>query len=330
MSAVIRARMALFFRNVRIAGGLALVLSTAFAQDALSLAECKYPPSKPVTLKSLGPCEFNLDLQSFAGNPAQQAACLARHVLTGGKIGGPRERLPEIFAKRVGRSFDLPDRGALFAVLQERGLDRELGVNLTRPLSRANDDDPLGRSAAYFVIHDTSGPNFRYRQFPTDINESPKYNTLANFLCANGIERAHVFINRPGAVLMTHDLETAWRATKFEMATDFRTALKGLFLHIELIQPRRRAAGFRGNNDYQAPEPGFTQAQYDALVLVYAVASVRAGFWMIPAFHAVLDEGIYDKHDDPQNFNFEIFVQSFERLLNRLHGRDGTVAASVP
>ncbi|MBI4275043.1 MAG: hypothetical protein HY659_10130 [Rhizobiales bacterium] len=308
----------------------AIAVVVAAPGTVWALADCKYPPSKPVTLKNMGPCEFNLDLQSFAGDAAQQAACLARHVLKGGKIGDPRENLPAVLAERVGRSFDLPDRGALFAVLQERGLDAELGINLSRPVSRANDDHPFGRAATYFVIHDTSGPNFRSRQFPDNINHDVKYNTLANFLCLNGIERAHVFINRLGAVMMMHDLEKPWRATKFEMATDFRIALKGLFLHTELIQPRRRAAGFGRNNDFEAPNPGFTPPQYDTLALVYTVASVRAGFWMIPAFHAVLDEGIYDKHDDPQNFDFDAFVRSFERLLNRLHRRDGASASPVP
>jgi hypothetical protein len=32
----------------------------------------------------------------------------------------------------------------------------------------------------------------------------------------------------------------------------------------------------------------------------------------------VLDEGIYDKHDDPQNFNLETFADSLATLLARL------------
>ena len=48
------------------------------------------------------------------------------------------------------------------------------------------------------------------------------------------------------------------------------------------------------------------------------IASVRTGAWLIPAFHAVIDEGIYDKHDDPQNFELEAFAASLEKLLARL------------
>ena len=56
--------------------------------------------------------------------------------------------------------------------------------------------------------------------------------------------------------------------------------------------------------------------------------AVRAGFWMIPAFHAVLDEGICDKHDDPQNFELEQFAQSLDALVGEL--RTKTAATEAP
>ena len=43
-----------------------------------------------------------------------------------------------------------------------------------------------------------------------------------------------------------------------------------------------------------------------------------SGFWLIPTFHAVVDEGIYDKHDDPQNFELAAFAESLEKLLEHL------------
>jgi hypothetical protein len=45
---------------------------------------------------------------------------------------------------------------------------------------------------------------------------------------------------------------------------------------------------------------------------------VRAGFWLIPVFHGVIDEGIYNKHDDPQNFEIAAFGESLTRLRDRL------------
>jgi hypothetical protein len=179
-------------------------------------------------------------------------------------------------------------------------------------------------------MHDTSSPNFGRRELPPDINTDAKINSLARFRCANHIELAHVFINRTGAVYVGHDFSVPWRATKFERATNFATALKGLFVHIELVQPRRSEPGRGWHNDFQAPVPGFSEAQYERLALVYIVASVRAGRWLIPAFHAVIDEGIYDKHDDPQNFEFARFNEKLDGLLERLKGSTPSQSATAP
>ena len=297
--------------------GLALVLLCALSVEAWSLGKCYFPPRPPVTLKHMGPCDFDPDLLSFAGEPSQQAACLLTPVQRVGRLGPKLEKLPAILADRIGRSHDLPARSQLSALLEENGLE-DLGTTLSRPIAHAHDGDPLSRSATYFMIHDTSTPNYRALPWPKNIDSEPKINNLDRYSCANKIERAHVFINRTGAILLSHDLEVPWRATKFETATNFGSALKGLFLHVELIQPRRRDPKYGRRNDFLAPEPGFTPAQYNALALVYVVASVRAGFWLIPAFHAVVDEYIPDKHDDPQNFELAAFAGSLEKLLEHM------------
>jgi hypothetical protein len=49
-----------------------------------------------------------------------------------------------------------------------------------------------------------------------------------------------------------------------------------------------------------------------------ALARARAGQWLIPAFHAVIDGDIRGGHDDPQNFDLESFAHSLEKLLDRL------------
>ncbi len=296
--------------------GAACLLLGAWSADARAAGECHFPKQPPVFLKDMGPCKFDVDLLNFAGDPKQQAACLLAAVEKFGKLA-PTGNLPDALATRVGQHGALPDRDVLRALLQERGLD-ELASNLPQPVAQAYGGDPYSHYATYFVIHDTSSPNFRGRPWPGDIDGDPKINNLANYSCSNQIERAHVFINRSGAILLAHDFEVPWRATKFEMAVGFGSTLKGLFLHTELIQPRRREPRHGRRNDFQAPNPGFTRAQYDALALVYVVASVRAGFWLIPAFHAVIDEGIPDKHDDPQNFELAAFADSLERLCERL------------
>jgi hypothetical protein len=94
---------------------------------------------------------------------------------------------------------------------------------------------------------------------------------------------------------------------------------KGLELHIELIQPRRHDPSYPNpNNDRFAPDPGFTDAQYGRLALLYLCASVRRGTWLIPAYHSAVDAGIKDAHDDPQNFELKRFAKSLKRLIKNV------------
>jgi hypothetical protein len=125
-----------------------------------------------------------------------------------------------------------------------------------------------------------------------------------------------MFINRRGELLTGHDFKTPWRATKLER--EVGVPAKGLFLHFESIQPRRRDPAGGPRNDAIAPAPGFTQAQYDRLALLYVVASLRAGEWMIPGFHAPIDEGLSDGHDDPQNFDLKQFDDAIAELVRKL------------
>ena len=301
---------------------MVLIAAATWSGDAAALGKCRFGKRPPVVLKDVaGFCKFDPDTQTFAGEPAQQARCLLNPVQPVGRLGPPLETLPDAIEKRVGNSTGLPSREAIAALLRERGAAENLIATISHPVSHAHDNDPLSRSATYIVLHDTSTPNYRTQPWPKSIDDDPKINNLARYECTNDIEPAHVFINRGGAILLAHDFAVPWRATKFESAKNHGTALKGLFLHIELIQPRRALSGYGRRNDFLAPVPGFTQAQYDSLALIYAVASTRAGFWLIPAFHSVLDEGIRNKHDDPQNFELDAFAQSLDALITELGTR---------
>jgi hypothetical protein len=304
--------------RARLAVALLVCFSFLTATDAPARGNCSFKPSPPVTLKTMGVCDFDPETLSFAGDGAQQARCLLRPVNPVGRLGTPLEKFPEVLAERAGSAAGVPPRDALRGWLKERGLEAPLGQSLDQPVSFARDNNRSARAATYFIIHDTSTPNYGSLPWPRNIDDDPKINNLDRYTCANDIERAHIFINRGGAILLAHDFSVPWRATKFEMATNFSGALKGLFLHIELVQPRRRHPKFGRGNDFLAPEPGFTGAQYDALALVYVVASVRAGFWLVPAYHSVIDEGIRNKHDDPQNFVLGDFAASLSRLLTEL------------
>jgi hypothetical protein len=226
--------------------------------------------------------------------------------------------LPAPLATRVGQPTGLPERETIAAHLAEVGLVWDFAPFLWQPLSRARDNDPDAPQARYMVIHDTSAPNFGRRPFPINLDEHRGINNLGRFRCVDGWEPAHVIINRGGAVMLGHEFSEPWRAMRFERATRFGTDLKGLFLHVELVQPRRSQPGRGRNNDAQAPTPGFSDIQYDRLALIYTIASVRAERWLIPAFHIAIDSGIRGGHDDPQNFEVEAFAGSLQRLMARL------------
>lgn len=335
---------------VRVASALrrgALMLALAGALPLDAWADCRpRHPLRPVVARTMGPCGFDPELLSFAGTPAQQAACLLRPIARLAKLGPVLTDLPPALADRVGRAYDLPAPTVLSDYLSRRGLEDDFAAHLWQPVARANDDDPAAPQARYLVIHDTSGPYLRGRPWPDDLDTGGKINNLAGHRCEDGWESAHVIINRAGAMLLGHELAVPWRATKFERALNFNGRLKGLFLHVEMIQPRRREWGAWRTVRYVrhgrhrirrsrrativAPVPGFTSAQYDRLALVYTIAGVRAGRWLIPAFHAVIDGEIPGGHDDPQNFALASFTDSLERLLDELHGRGQARAALAP
>jgi hypothetical protein len=310
-----------------IAATLASAMLCGSAHDAFSQS-CKPNHFRaPFVLKTMGACAFDPLSLSFAGDPVEQAKCLMRGMDQTRNLAPPLETLPAALASRVGQDTGLPSREALSTYLSKQDLEWDFAAYLWRPLSRANDNDPNAPMARYFVMHDTSGPDYGRRAFPDDIDDDPKINNLNHFACSDGWGRAHVFVSRSGGMLLSHELEIPWRETKFEQGATFSAALKGLFLHVELIQPRRSAAGHSSRNDAQAPNPGFTTAQYDRLALLYVIASVRAERWLIPATHAALDDGIPNGHDDPLNFDIDSFANSLEILVEKLRGPEEVQAA---
>ncbi|PWF48343.1 hypothetical protein [Massilia glaciei] len=257
-----------------------------------------------------GVCGFDLATLTYAGTPRAQAACLLRPVAKWGKVASRPARLPAALAALVGEP--MVGMAALERHLAARGIDEaDVGGALAGTLSRANDGDAEAPAARYFVIHDTSWPALgNAARFPG--NGSAALNKLDKYAGSDAV--AHVFVNRKGETLTGHDFGVPWRATKFENDL-LGPPGKGLYLHIELVQPRRRERSRKGPNDALAPSPGFTAAQYDKLALLYAAASARAGTWLVPAFHAVVDEGIPGAHDDPQNFE----LKKFDKALGVLN-----------
>ncbi len=298
-----------------LATGLASAMLLGSVQAGLS-NQCK--PSHfraPFFVKSMGACAFDPETLSYAGTPVEQAMCLMRGMDATRNLGPPLQSLPPGLSSRIGQATGLPSREALSGYLSTQNLETDFAAHLWQPLSRAHDNDPDAPMARYFVIQDTSGPTFGRHGFPDNINEeSASFNNLQNFACSDGWGKAHVVVNRVGEMILDHEFAVPWRETKFEQAAEFGGALQGLFVHIELIQPRQRGRG----GDGHSPDPAFTPAQYDRLALLYTIASVRKGKWLIPAFHAAIDAEIPNGHDDPLNFDIDSFAGSLDRLAEKL------------
>jgi len=218
--------------------------------------------------------------------------------------------LAELIGQRVG---DLRPRLRRYLALHHIGY-AAIGGSVDAPLSHARDDDPAAPAARYFVLHDTSTPWLGDApSFPAD--DDVRLNDLTRFAGPDAV--AHMFIARDGRTLLGHDYRTPWRATQLE-SRFVGVAARGLFLHNEFAQPRRRDPAGGAHNDLIAPVPGFTDAQYAQMALLYAAASARRGDWLIPAFHAAIDEGMVGAHDDPQHFEIARFADALDRLRNEL------------
>lgn len=269
---------------------LALALAAA-AQLTAPIAECRFDPA---TLQ-------------FAGEPQAQARCLLRHVEPGG--GADAEQpLPPTLAALIGQPVTV-DRGKLAAALRHA----RIPLPATTPVSETGDH----HRAIYFVIHDTSSPWIGANDFPLGFDRQPRFNDVSQFLGKDAV--AHLFNDRQGRVTVGHDLEVGWRATKLERIV--AEPSRGRFLHVENLQPRREDPAGPPHNDRIGPVPGFTRAQYRTLALLYVLASARAGTWLIPAFHANIDRGIPNAHDDPQNFDLGAFDTELSRWIRRLQPR---------
>jgi hypothetical protein len=263
-----------------------------------------------------GTCKFDIAELTFVGTPVEQAACLLRAPRKWGQLSAQSVILPDVLKTRIGQPTSIP-KAMLRNHLRSMGLTESIiGGSMDEPLSRGRDNDAAAPMARYFVIHDTSAPYFGNAPFPRNIDTDPGINRLEAYAGAEAV--AHAFINRTGHILIGHPFSTPWRATQLE-STVILEPSKGLFIHVENIQPRRRDPKDGPKNDAIAPARGLSDAQYRSLTLLYVVASVRAGQWLVPAFHATIDEGLPDSHDDPQNFDLGgKFAPALQALIAQL------------
>jgi len=266
------------------------------------------------------PCKVDQNTNLFVGTPVEQALCLLRPNKIGGVLDHELKKLPGPLERIVGQKI-VVNKASLRKYLNEHHIDEgSLGGSLDQPLVTAK--LPTGQEipALYFIIHDTSWPYLKDEPFPPDFNTNVDWKGNKIEVWINN-PVAHIFVNRLGESVTTTPFNESVRkgwGTKFDRDVLKKDA-KGLEIHIELIEPRRRdPSNANPENDRFAPNPGFTNAQYDRLALLYLSVSIRRGSWLIPAYHSAIDAGIKDAHDDPQNFKLKKFAKSVKKLLRKV------------
>lgn len=263
------------------------------------------------------PCKFDEKTLQFVGTPLEQARCLLRPNKIGGILGEELKKLPNPLEKLVGQKVKINKEKLRKYLEKQQIAEDSIGGNLDKPLSKAKLPNGEEVAALYFIIHDTSTPNYLEKDFPVEINETVwRFNNLEMWL-KNPV--AHIFVNRLGDSITTTPFNEPVRkgfGTKF--ARDFlKVEAKGLQIHIELVQPRKSDITKYKGNDLIAPTVGFTEKQYQKLSLLYLCASIRRGDWLIPAYHSATDAGIKDAHDDPQNFDLVKFGMELKKLIDK-------------
>jgi hypothetical protein len=281
---------------------------------------------KPILIFSLFICSaFQLKAQStiaakfdtvsmqFQGTKYEQASYLLRYVQKYAHLGEPLTELPVFIDSLMNNEAKTIKKRKLRKYLKNSNIKEiEIGGAIDSPICEVD-----GKKASYFVIHDTSNFLTGATSFPNNIDSvSWSGNRLDNKL---NFKLTHIFINRLGNSITSNNFSKPTHGTKFELPTRnplITKNIKGSFIHIEVIQPRIADPGKK--NDAIAILPGFTDAQYQRLALLYLVASFRKGDWLVPTFHAVLDDGIKDGHDDPQNFELDKFDRALSLLYHRI------------
>jgi len=261
---------------------------------------------------------FDLTSLSFPGGPTDQARFLLRTVKPLGNVSATLATLPVDLASALAGTLGKPSdlKTALRKHIKDKGLSEktELAGSLDNPLSKSG-----SKSALYFVIHDTSTPMNKGKPFPPDMDRAtwPGNDLKKPTKVSDPV--AHIFVNRLGDSRAGHDYGVSHSATKLESKSKggLGAKLVGRFIHTELVQPR--TLNNKGIDEF-APDPGFTAAQMERLALLYVCASVRAGDWMVPAYHCVLDEGIKDGHDDPQHFSLDDWSKAIGTVVGKLTG----------
>ena len=254
--------------------------------------------AQPAAGAVYGPCRFDSQTLRFGGTVAETTACLLRKVRERGS-GADAQPVPSWLLDRVARPVPFT-AARLERYLEAKGI---AASDLTDRLVLGDTPD-----RRYFVIHDTSSPEIPTSGtvFPSNIDDAGyPGNNLSGW--GSAAQRVNLIISRDGRSrrLQEWGASRPLPATKIEQSNRVPESRR-VFVHVENIQPRIKPPGTWA---WRAPQPGFSPAQERRLALAYVVASLRAGRWLIPAYHFNIDQGLPDVHDDPQHADLASWVE---------------------
>lgn len=297
------------------------LISDNAASDAPGCTENAGLPSLFIQFSLPASVQFDFSELKYRGTVQDQARLLLRQPLPKGDVSCMPPKIDDAFLNLLTTDFKLKEN-KLRRYLNANQINvSEVGGNINRKISTILNSKQQKVNARYFIIHDVSYEE-RGSVFPNNIDStSYKANQFDYWTHLQEVVQkryiAHVFINRPGESKTYVDFKDRKGTTKFEQKEfNKKSGLAGLYLSVELIQPRLRP---NTNTTYFsiAPEEGFTRKQYERLALVYIVAGFRNKGWLIPAFHICIDEMLHpDSHDDPQNFDFSVFTDSVLKTIS--------------
>ena len=250
--------------------------------------------------------------------PVEQAMCLMRGMDATRNLVPTLERLAAALASRIGADTGLPARELLttfLSKLDSNGIWRQpLAAGVTR--QRQRPESPIAA-----VLRDPryQRTELRAPAIPARHHANPKINNLVKFMCMTaGVRRTLSSI--AWAAFCRSRLLRSLAGDQIRASAGIRRRAERTFCarRDDSAAPRRAPGAVV--TTLILPDPAFTTAQYDRLAFVYTIVSVRAGHWLIPAFHAAIDADIPNGHDDPLNFDIDSFADSIDRLMEKLEG----------
>lgn len=216
--------------------------------------------------------KFDSENFSYKGTKKEQVQLLLRKVNRWGEVSSEPVNIDIKFLELLESSMSISKEKCIGYIAGLELLQDDIGGSFDDLVSYifVNGEKVY---AKYFVIHDTSTPVYKDK-FPNNIDSVTwSWNKKEKWLK----KITHVYVTRTGQLSVVSNFSEALRATKFEI-NYLGSASKGLFLHIELIQPRKYPPGNEVNAPI-APDPGFSNIQYDRLAILYIAASLRRGDW---------------------------------------------------